>query len=69
MVLPSKHPSPYNIGLHTFNVYENCIFVDGYGEYYSYLLKPCFVKLRKLLQLIFNRHDNKGKEIICELEI
>ena len=69
MVLPSKHPSPYNIGLHTFNVYENCIFVDGYGEYYSYLLKPCFVKLRKLLQFIYDRHDNKGKEIICELEI
>jgi hypothetical protein len=41
MVLSSKLSPPYNMGFHTFNVYENCIVVDGYREYYSYLLKPC----------------------------
>ncbi len=64
MVLSSKHSPPYNMGFHTFNVYENCIVVDGYREYYSYLIKPCLVKLKRILLFLYNKYDNKGKEII-----
>ena len=64
MVLSSQDSPPYDMGFHTFNVYKNCIVVDGYREYYSYFLKPCFVKLKKLLLFIYKWQNNKGKEII-----
>lgn len=64
LVLSSEHAPPYNMGLHTFNVYENCIIVDGYREYYSYFMKPVIVKLKKILLFLYHKYDNKGKEII-----
>ena len=63
LVLSSRHAPPYNMGLHTFNVYENCVIVDGYREYHSYLIKPCIVKLKRILLYLYKKYDHKGKEI------
>jgi hypothetical protein len=64
LVLPVKHAPPYELGFHTFNVYENCILIDGYREYHSYFLKPCLIKLKPLMQFIYKQLENPGKEII-----
>lgn len=43
--------SDYNImGLHTFNVYDDCIIVDGYNEHHSYLIKPLSIKAPLLMK-------------------
>ncbi len=59
MALSSRLSPPYNMGFHTFNVYENCILVDGYREYYSYLLKPFL----KILLFLNRRRIARGKKI------
>lgn len=64
MVLSSQNSPPYNMRLHTFNVYENCIVVDGYREDYSYYSIPFFLKLKNTSRFLFNRQKDKGKEII-----
>lgn len=64
MALSSEKFPPYNMGFHTFNVYDNCIIVDGYREYHSYLLKPFFNTL-----LILQKYSNKGKKIIENLKV
>lgn len=66
MVLSSRDNPPYNQGFHTFNVYEDCIVVDGYREYYSYFLKPCFVKLNKVWKFLNLEQGNQGKKILPE---
>lgn len=69
LVLSSEHAPPCNMGLHTFNVYENCIIVDGYREYYSYFMKPVIVKLKKIMLYLYEKYDNKGKEIIEDTDM
>lgn len=64
MMLSSEKSPPYNMGFHTFNVYDNCIIVDGYREYYSYILKPIFMKLKRLMLYINRRNNNQGHDII-----
>lgn len=41
---------PYNRGLHTFNVYDGFIIVDGYCEKYSYIGKSMYVKFPRLVK-------------------
>lgn len=50
--ITSQNNPPYNLGLHTFNVYPNLIVVDGYNEYFKFLLKPILVILRKIIRII-----------------
>lgn len=69
MVLSSEHSPPYNMGFHTFNVYENCIIVDGYREYHSYIVKPVIVKLKRILLPLYEKYDHKGKVIIDEMDM
>ncbi|MDD4238559.1 MAG: hypothetical protein PHT62_08385 [Desulfotomaculaceae bacterium] len=66
MVLSSQNSPPFNVRLHTFNVYEDCIVVDGYREDYSCYSILFFLKLKNTLRFFFNRQGNKGKEIIVE---
>jgi len=65
MVLSSLTSPPYNMRLHTFNVYEGCIVVDGYLERYSYILKLCLKILNPLLLHYYKGGDNRGKEIVA----
>jgi len=58
MTLSNKLSPPYNMGFHTFNVFENCIVVDGYREYYSYLLKPCMKIWSLFNKIIIRVKDN-----------
>lgn len=42
---------PYSMGFHTFNVEKDFIVVDGFKEYYSYIINPLCVKLPWLMRL------------------
>ncbi len=44
-----KNP-PYNLGLHTFNVEEGFIVVDGYKEYKSFFTRPMCLKFPKIMK-------------------
>lgn len=59
LCLSSEKFKPFNKALHTFNVYDNCIVVDGYREYHSFVIKPLFLRCPELLRW-FNRHEEKG---------
>lgn len=59
LCLSSEEFKPFNKALHTFNVYDNCIVVDGYKEYHSFVMKPLFLRCPELLRWL-NRHEEKG---------
>jgi hypothetical protein len=62
--ISSEFNPPYDQGLHTFNVYDDCIIVDGYREYNSWIVKPICVKLTGLMRLIHKKYNiDKGKMI------
>lgn len=59
MTIDSDKFGPYNQGLHTFNVYNDFIIVDGYYETYSYIGKSLYVKLPQFVKTckqIFGRY-------------
>lgn len=62
--LSSRNSPPYSVRLHTFNVYDGLVVVDGYREYHSYLLKPIFLKCRRILLAINKKNINQGMKII-----
>lgn len=41
---------PYNMGLHTFNVEDGFIVVDGYREYHSFFVKPMSLKFPAIMK-------------------
>jgi len=54
---------PYNEAFHTFNVYENCIIVDGFYERHSFFLKPIIIKMPNILKLFYNKCNHQGLKI------
>ena len=44
----SEDNTPYDMGLHTFNVENDFVIVDGYREYHSLFIKPLTVLKNKL---------------------
>lgn len=51
-VLSSKGNPPYELGFHTFNVEDGFVVVDGYKEYFSFIIKPLCLKARRLMEFI-----------------
>ncbi|HCF49861.1 MAG TPA: hypothetical protein DER60_06245 [Syntrophomonas sp.] len=62
--LSSALSPPYNMGFHTFNVYDDCVIVDGYREYYSYLIQPILFKFKKLWLYLYTKYESPGKAIV-----
>lgn len=52
-----KNP-PYNLALHTFNVEQNFIVVDGYREYHSLFIRPMCLKLPKLMKYFGEKNED-----------
>ena len=50
--LSSEGNKPFDLGFHTFNVENGFIVVDGYKEYYSFVIKPLCLKLPKLMKFL-----------------
>lgn len=51
-VINGKDNPPYNETLHTFNVYDNCIIVDGSKDYFRFPMKIFYKKFRWLFKRI-----------------
>ncbi len=49
-VFDSDKFPPFNKGLHTFNVEDGFIVVDGYKENYSFIIKPLCLKMPSLMK-------------------
>ena len=49
-VLDSDKFPPYNKGMHTFNVENSFIVVDGYKETHSFFVKPLCIKFPRLMK-------------------
>lgn len=45
-VINGKDNPPYNETLHTFNVYNNCVIVDGSKDYFRFPMKILYKKFR-----------------------
>lgn len=49
---------PYNLGLHTFNVENGFIVVDGYREYKSFFIRPMCLKLPKIMKYFGEKNED-----------
>lgn len=49
-VISGKDNKPYNETLHTFNVYEDCIIVDGSKDYFRFPMKILYKKFKWLFK-------------------
>ena len=53
--LSIRNKKKYQKGFHTFNVYDNCIIVDGCQERFQPLLNICIIKCREKTANFFKR--------------
>lgn len=49
-VISGKENPPYNETLHTFNVYDDCVIVDGSKDYFRFPMKILYKKCRWLFK-------------------
>ena len=54
----SDNNYPYNLGLHTFNVEDGFVVVDGYKEYKSFFVRPMCLKFPKIMKYFGEKNED-----------